>query len=152
MSTPAQIAAAVANAQHSTGPRTVEGKAASSRNATKFGIFSQTDILPGEDPEEYAALIRELEDKYQPADSLERQLVRDMVRGIWLGARYDRIEHEVMQIRYAGLDPADCDHPLGAIYILDDKVLEKIERRRNTVRRRGQQAFRELLALQKGRP
>ena len=43
-----------ANAQHSTGPVTEEGKAASARNSTKHGIFAQTTtLLPGESQEVY---------------------------------------------------------------------------------------------------
>jgi hypothetical protein len=54
MATPAQIIANQANAQRSTGPRTVEGKQASSANATSHGLTSRSTVLPGEDPEEYA--------------------------------------------------------------------------------------------------
>jgi len=38
------------NAQHSTGPRTEEGKAASSLNSLKHGLTAKTVLLPGEDP------------------------------------------------------------------------------------------------------
>jgi hypothetical protein len=39
MATDAQIAANQANAQHSTGPKSETGKANSSRNATKHGMY-----------------------------------------------------------------------------------------------------------------
>jgi len=42
MATPAQVIANRANAQLSTGPRSVEGKAASSRNALKLGIHAKS--------------------------------------------------------------------------------------------------------------
>jgi hypothetical protein len=38
-----------ANARKSTGPRTPEGKARSSRNAISHGIYCQNLLLPGED-------------------------------------------------------------------------------------------------------
>ena len=41
------------NAQRSTGPRTEEGKAASSLNSLKHGLTAKTVVLPGEDPAEY---------------------------------------------------------------------------------------------------
>ena len=44
----AQMAANRANAQKSTGPRTEEGKAISSQNALKHGVYSRSDILDGE--------------------------------------------------------------------------------------------------------
>ena len=45
MSSQAQIAANRANAQLSTGPRTEEGKAASSRNAYRHGLFAAIESL-----------------------------------------------------------------------------------------------------------
>ena len=40
----------------STGPRTASGKAASSQNALRHGLASGTILIPGEDPEQLAAL------------------------------------------------------------------------------------------------
>ena len=42
MATPAQIAANRRNALKSTGPRTGQGKRASSRNAVKYGVYAQS--------------------------------------------------------------------------------------------------------------
>jgi len=49
MPTQNQIQANRRNAQHSTGPRTAEGKAASSMNALKSGIDARSSVIPGED-------------------------------------------------------------------------------------------------------
>src|ERR1035437_7669571 len=59
MATPAQITANRANAQKSTGPRSVEGKSASRFNALKHGIDAASIVIPGEDPADYAALAAE---------------------------------------------------------------------------------------------
>jgi hypothetical protein len=49
---PAQLAANAANAQHSTGPRTSEGKNRSSQNASKHGLTAQEVVIaPGEQGE-----------------------------------------------------------------------------------------------------
>ena len=56
MATPAQLAANRANAQSSTGPRSVEGKSVSRFNALKHGIDAASIVLPGEDPADYQAL------------------------------------------------------------------------------------------------
>ena len=45
MTSAAQIAANIANAQHSTGPTTFEGKARSAENARKFGFYSKQAVL-----------------------------------------------------------------------------------------------------------
>ena len=44
----------------STGPRTAGGKDVSRLNAVKHGLRAETDLLPGEDPGAYAALITAL--------------------------------------------------------------------------------------------
>ena len=51
MSSAAQVAANQANAQLSTGPKTTEGKASSSRNALKTGLTGRTMILPKDQAE-----------------------------------------------------------------------------------------------------
>src|SRR5690348_5251733 len=53
MATVAQIAANRLNAQKSTGPRSVDGKLASSMNALKHGIDAASVLIPGEDPALY---------------------------------------------------------------------------------------------------
>jgi hypothetical protein len=60
MATLTQIEANRRNAQHSTGPRTAEGKAASSMNALKTGIDAQSSVIPGEDAAALVALTERL--------------------------------------------------------------------------------------------
>ena len=147
MATTAQISAAIANAQHSTGPRTPEGKAASSRNSLKLGLFAQAEILPGEDPDALAQLALDFQETYQPEGAGETMLLNDLVRALWLERRYARIETEVINIRYAALSPEDRANALGAIFIQDAEganVLQKIERRRAAARRQAERARKEL--------
>ena len=49
MASTAQIYANRENSKHSTGPRTPEGKAASSTNATSHGLNAADPVLPHED-------------------------------------------------------------------------------------------------------
>jgi len=147
MATNAQINAAIANSQHSTGPRTPEGKAASSRNSLKLGLFAQAEILPGEDPDALAQLARDFQETYQPEGAGETMLLNDLVRALWLERRYARIETEVINIRYAALSPEDRANALGAIFIQDAEganVLQKIDRRRAAARRQAERARKEL--------
>ena len=74
MATPAQITANRANAHFSTGPRSVEGKAASSRNSLKLGLTAQSLIIPGEDPAEFDQFIAGHEQKFQPVGPVEEEL------------------------------------------------------------------------------
>ena len=72
MATPAQLLANRANAQKSTGPRSVEGKAASRFNALKHGLDARSIVLPGEDPAEYETLAREYDSSMCPETATER--------------------------------------------------------------------------------
>src|ERR1035438_10405200 len=83
MSTQAQIAANRRNAQHSTGPKTDAGKANSSRNATRFGLFATNAcILPGE-REAYDEMCHILWDDLAPVSGLEEVTAAEYVRATW---------------------------------------------------------------------
>jgi hypothetical protein len=79
----AQQAANQANAQHSTGPRTPEGKQASSRNSLRHGFRSRSVLLPGDDPAEYQALLDSLTEHFTPGDLIEERAVREMADAEW---------------------------------------------------------------------
>ena len=81
---PEQLAANRANATHSTGPATAEGKATSSRNHTTHGFRSSTVLLPGDDPAEYIQLLAELEVHFgEPRDISESRFIREMADAEW---------------------------------------------------------------------
>ena len=81
---PQQLAANRANASHSTGPATAEGKAISSRNRTTHGFRSSTVLLPGNDPAEYNELLAELEAHFgEPRDISESRFIREMADAEW---------------------------------------------------------------------
>jgi hypothetical protein len=82
-----------ANAQLSTGPRTCEGKLASSRNATKHGLASGQIIIPGEDPEAFEALLNDFLEEHQPATSTEQVLIHEMAQSQWLTQRAIRLQN-----------------------------------------------------------
>ncbi|MHB9026646.1 MAG: hypothetical protein ACYC7E_21145, partial [Armatimonadota bacterium] len=67
MSTERQNEANRQNAQHSTGPRTPEGKARSSMNALKHGFFAKEALLPQEDAAEFTTFADALRDDLQPS-------------------------------------------------------------------------------------
>jgi hypothetical protein len=85
--TPAQIDANRRNAQKSTGPRTAEGKTASSRNRLLHGLRANKHILLDEDPEEFLSLLKDLYDRFQPVGDGEEKLVLRIASDQW---RLDR--------------------------------------------------------------
>ncbi len=82
------------NAQHSTGPKTSEGKLASSRNSLKHGLASGEIIIAGEDPAAFEALLRDLLEEHQPANATEELLINEMARSYWLTQRAIRLQNE----------------------------------------------------------
>jgi hypothetical protein len=83
MSTSAQIAANQANAQLSTGPRTPEGKAASSANATREGFCARTPVVSPEQQPEFVAYRAGLEKSLQPQGALEDEFFQRVVTYGW---------------------------------------------------------------------
>lgn len=71
------------NAQRSTGPRTAEGKAVSSRNALTHGLAANRTVLPGENAREFQTLLSELAKEFRPATALQRSLVRQLADSEW---------------------------------------------------------------------
>ncbi|HVW85010.1 MAG TPA: SEC-C metal-binding domain-containing protein [Bryobacteraceae bacterium] len=110
MATPTQIEASRRNANASTGPRTEEGKARSSRNALKFGLFSAKNcIQPGEE-EDYATLSNALWDELDPRGPIQQLLATEIVRAAWRLERCAKVEAalgEAMQLGNADNEPLD---------------------------------------------
>ena len=76
------------NAQKSTGPRTPEGKAASSRNGLTHGLSGDKHfILEGEDPEAFLRLLQDLHDHLRPVGDSEELAVKRIAAAQW---RLDR--------------------------------------------------------------
>ena len=85
------------NAQRSTGPRTTEGKARSSQNALKHGIYSKQLIREGEDPAEFEQLRTALRSEHQPANTTEEILVDELVHHFWRLRRFREMEGRAWQ-------------------------------------------------------
>jgi hypothetical protein len=75
VATTAQITANRANARRSTGPRTAEGKATSSRNALSHGAHASDDTILATASNTY---LDDFRAHFQPADALEAHLVEHL--------------------------------------------------------------------------
>src|ERR1035441_7173420 len=67
------------NAQHSSGPKTPEGKAAIRFNALTYGLRTRATILERENAADYSQLWDELEADWQPQNRTERCYLETMV-------------------------------------------------------------------------
>ena len=92
MSSDKQISANRRNAQMSTGPTTPEGKARVGQNATKFGIYANSQILPGESEVDYQEVVHELEEELHPHGIIQRTLFIEIVADIWVLLRLNRAQ------------------------------------------------------------
>ena len=134
MATNKQIAANRRNAQRSTGPRSPEGKSASSQNALRTGIYAAAEaVLPHEDPKDLSELAAEYHTHYQPQSPAERCLVDSLVSDEWLLRRFRRIESELLADRVVSI--TGDTRPLGDAYDMIDKTLERLQRRVNATRK-----------------
>jgi hypothetical protein len=125
MATAAQILANRANAQNSTGPRTVEGKTASSLNALKHGADAASVIIPGENPAEYERIVTDYHRDLQPQSALEAYQVKIMIHSDWHRRRLELIETNLYrQLLSEGATPTEID-----VTILRDSPTGKLLRR-----------------------
>jgi hypothetical protein len=169
----AQHAAEVADAQRvvnrrnalkSTGPRTPEGKAASSQNRLAHGLCSSALLLPGELEADFDLLRQEVLEAYQPATAEERILTDQLVEATWRLNRARRVENRtytlVNQDAFVTLNDKDEpveNHPdhLAAVAMLIDEnegVFRRIHRYVTTIERSYQRAHKMLQEAIKRRP
>jgi len=87
--------------RRATGPRTIEGKQRSKRNALKHGIFSEIALLKGESHTKYDSLLSGPCEALQPEGKLEEVLVEKLATTFWRQRRL--IQAEVAEIR-KGID------------------------------------------------
>jgi hypothetical protein len=150
MATQAQTSANQRNAQASTGPRTAQGKSASSGNATKHGLSAAFRVLTNENQEEFDELIAEFNRTFAPTTAYERFLVEEMAQSRWRLARARRLEAAVIELIVGSADPADADFRLAAA-IINNTVdpLVVLQRHAAAMERTGYRALKQLLALRK---
>ncbi len=75
------------------GPKTDQGKLASSRNAIKTGSYSSLIILPGESEEDFRLLEEQFFRDFNPQDVAQATMVRSLAIITWKKLRAEKIEH-----------------------------------------------------------
>ena len=102
-----------ANSEHSTGPKTEEGKKRSSLNAMRHGLTGQIMILPAEELAAYQLRCQEFRDQYQPQGPEEERLVQILADTAWRLLRVPAIEAGIQALgsgkrrRYRGVEDDD---------------------------------------------
>ena len=143
-----QLVANRENAQHSTGPRTPEGKKRSSLNATRHGLTGQVIVMPYEDLKAYSGFVERYVSGLDPKNEPEKQLAVDMANNTWKLNRCTSIESGIYAMGHC--DNADhniTDHPqvhaaltAATTYLENSRQLENLSRQENRLRRTLQQS------------
>jgi hypothetical protein len=140
MASSAQLAANQANAQHSTGPSTAEGKARVSQNALRHGLTARHLVIRDDEHEEFAALQDSLSQELDPQGAIETIAFQELLHAAWNLHRFRRIEAEASRGTADDFtDPATTT------------VLDRLTRYQARAQRSWQKAIYELRVLQTNR-
>jgi hypothetical protein len=85
------------NARQSTGPRTAEGKAASSKNRLAHGLCSSSLILPGESQATFDDLRQQTHATFAPVTAEETLLTDQLTEALWRLNRAHRVESKAFE-------------------------------------------------------
>ena len=155
MASQRQMEANRKNAKKSTGPRSVEGKAVSSRNALKSGIDAAAETaLPFENRDHLETLKNEYYERFAPSTPEQRCFVDQLINDEWLLRRFRVAEAQMLLKRadsHLAFDP-DEQYPLGDAYDHCSRDLERLQRRVNATRRSYLKTLEALMQLQAAAP
>ena len=144
------------NAQHSTGPKTPEGRKRASLNAFKHGLTAQTVVLPTEDNSPYYSFFESYVKDLKPVGMAEVQLVQAIADDTWRLNRSRTVENNLFMIglndRY---DKVDTEHePVRQALAMADgirdnvKTLTALSMHQQRVSRQIERSFKLLRELQ----
>jgi hypothetical protein len=143
------------NALRSTGPRTDQGKARSSRNATTHGVFCREMVLPDEDPREFDRYRIPMMRGLEPRDGLEQELAEQIVSLGWKLRRLRRVEGEIISQRMNASDDApegkSSVSVLAEMFMGDDPALERLAKHERRMQSTMNQLIGRLRQIQKMR-
>jgi hypothetical protein len=140
------------NAQKSTGPKTLEGKAAVRLNALKHGLLSRQTLLPDEEEADLVEFSERVHFQLQPEGDLEALFVDRIIAAAWRLRRVLSVEAAIYE--EDRFDHLGEDRGLGWAFIRDAKRtsgFSKLSRYETTIERGLYKALHELQRLQTAR-
>jgi hypothetical protein len=126
MATDAQIAANRRNARRSTGPRTPEGKARSSRNHLIHGLLAK-GLIEGESPDELLAIHEDFRAQFDPQTLAENALVERAALAYFRLARFAHVEGQFLSFR-------NHERSLHNLGLYEDRLERSFDRAIRTLR------------------
>jgi hypothetical protein len=88
---------AIPKSKRSGGPKTLEGRVASSRNAVKTGSYSAQIALSSEEEADFKAFEDEFMNDFEPQGVVESSMVHELTVLAWKKLRLERVEHQLMR-------------------------------------------------------
>ncbi len=159
MSTPNRTEINRANSQHSTGPKTPEGKHRSSLNALRHGLTGQLVVMPTEDLQAYQLHLTSFTDEYHPQGATEAHLVQALADTSWRQNRVAALEANLLTLAAANqpdvLDdaPAQVQQAMAIVASLESqsKALANLSLHSQRLSRQFEKTAEQLRDLQRTR-
>jgi hypothetical protein len=147
-----------ANAEHSTGPKTEEGKKKSSINALRHGLTGQIVVMPSEDLEAYRRHVAAFNTDLQPKGSLEAHLVQSLADTAWRLNRVAALETNLLTLGVARVSdrssaPQEIQEALAIASTLESraKALSNLSMHSQRLSRQFERTVNQLQQLQNQR-
>jgi hypothetical protein len=140
-----------ANAQKSSGPRTEQGKAVSSQNSFKHGLYSKAIVIPGEDPAKFEALRADLAAEHRPVGVTEEMLVDELAQHYWRMKRFRSLDAQMYRSKGPQENGGSALDTASLVQCIDLGLFTSIQRALNSAERSFYKALNTLRELQKVR-
>jgi hypothetical protein len=140
-----------ANAQKSSGPKTELGKAVSSQNSFKHGLYSKAIVIPGEDPAKFEALRADLAAEHRPFGVTEEMLVDELAQHYWRMKRFRSLDAQMYRSKGPHENGGSALDTTSLVQCIDLGFFTSIQRALNSAERSFYKALNTLLELQKAR-
>ena len=141
--TPIDAATAATRTHGQTGPKTEAGKAKSSRNSIRTGLYAARDFVRPDEEEEYAKTLIQLMDELAPENSVEQTFATEIMGATWRLRRCRLVEES-----FSFLDNLDLDPMIDERTEKQQKSVDRARAQSHLILRR---SLDELRKLQKGR-
>jgi hypothetical protein len=138
-----------ANAQHSSGPTSPAGKARSSQNALKNGLYSSSAKLPTEDDEEYLAYSASFIADLKPVGATQEALVEIVSDNSWRLRRVRRLMEVQTNFLTRSLEPIGDLQNFFKDQAAVIRALESMSRHEQRLQNGTLKALKQLKELQK---
>ena len=135
------------NAQHSTGPKTPEGKKKSALNALRHGLTGQVVVMPTEDLVLYQSHLNTFEEEYEPKGATEQHLTQALADTSWRLNRVAALETNLLSLAATG-DPLVDALGIAASLEAQCKALSNLSMHSQRLSRQFERTVIQLRALQ----